>query len=94
MLNGFVAGLGGGSCNATGVALWSEPAAPPQRTTILANGTLVFGNQAQYNIQPVLTQNGINVRQFVTARNTVQLDLDNDGVIETLTIEQPVPACY
>ncbi|HHP7231730.1 MAG TPA: DUF3747 domain-containing protein [Xenococcaceae cyanobacterium] len=93
LLNNFVAGIDH-SCQGTGVALWSEPSLSPQRTSVYADGTLVFNNQMQFNIQPALAQNGINPQQFLAARNSVQLDFDNDGVRETLTIEQPVTPCY
>ena len=94
LVNTFVAGLGN-SCQGgqPGVALWSEPGATPQKTSVFADGTLVFNDQRQFNVRPILTQNGINPDQFLGSKNSVPLDLDNDGVMGILTIEQPVTPC-
>ncbi len=94
LVNTVVAGLGN-SCQGgqPGVALWSEPGAPPQRTSVFADGTLVFNDQMPFNVRPILTQNGINPDQFLGSKNSVELDLDNDGGLEKLTIEQPVTPC-
>jgi hypothetical protein len=76
-----------------GMATITEPSASPQNASVYADGTLVLNNQSQFNIRPSLAQNGINPDQFLFQKSSAALDFDNDGIVEQLTIEQPVSAC-
>jgi hypothetical protein len=96
LLNTVVGGIStasnyGNYCQ--GIAIITEPSASPQNASVYADGTLVFNNQSQLNIRPSLAQNGINPDQFLFQKSSAAIDFDNDGIVEQLTIEQPVSAC-
>lgn len=76
-----------------GMATINKPSASPQNASVYADGTLVLNNQSQVNIRPSLSQSGINPDQFLFQKGSASIDVDNDGVTEQLTIEQPVSAC-
>jgi hypothetical protein len=96
LLNQVVGGIAtassyGNYCQ--GMATITEPSASPQNASVYADGTLVVNNQNQFNIRPSLTQNGIDPDQFLFQQGSANIDFDNDGVVEQLTIQQPVSAC-
>ena len=88
----------GASCNGEpGTAIWSDTAASAksdrQQSQITADGILQLNDGTRIDIKPTLSSNNINPNNFLTGKNSAELDFDGDGQPEGLEIVQPPQPC-
>lgn len=88
------------SCNGEpGTAIWSDTATSQksdpteQESKITADGILQLNDGTQIDIKPTLSSNNINPDNFLTGKNSAELDFDGDGQLEGLKIVQPPQPC-